>query len=57
MAEKYRENELLFEMHIYPDAPHGVALGNEITKCGVEKHQNAAIAKWVENAAAWADTL
>lgn len=25
LAEKYRENELLFEMHIYPDGPHGVA--------------------------------
>ena len=57
LAEKYRENNLTFEMHIYPDAPHGVALGNEITKCGVEKWQNPVIAKWVEHAAAWAESL
>lgn len=57
LAEKYRENNLTFEMHIYPDAPHGVALGNEITGCGVEKWQNPAIAKWVEHAAAWAESL
>lgn len=57
LAEKYRENGLTFEMHIYPDGPHGVALGNEITRCGEAKWQNPAIAKWVENAAVWADTL
>ena len=24
------------ELHIFKDAPHGIALGNEITKCGNE---------------------
>lgn len=57
LAEKYRENGLQFELHVYPDAPHGVALGNAITRCGVEKWDNKSIAKWVENAVAWADSL
>lgn len=57
MANAYAELGLTFEMHVYPDAPHGVALGNAITKCGVEKHQNPSIAKWVENAVIWADNL
>ncbi len=56
-AKAYAENEMMFEMHIYPDAPHGVALGNKITKCGNEKFENREIAKWVENAAAWAETI
>jgi len=56
LAEKYREQGIPFEMHIYPDAPHGVALGNEITKCGESKWENAAIAKWVENAIKWAES-
>ena len=30
---------------------------DEITRCGVEKWQNPAIAKWVEYAAAWANEL
>lgn len=57
IANKYRENGLLFEMHVYPDAPHGFALGNAITKCGVEKWENASIAKWVEHAVAWAESV
>jgi len=57
LAERYRECGLQFEMHIYPDAPHGVALGNRITRCNVEKWENPAIAKWVEHAADWAETV
>lgn len=57
VASAYSDAGVSFEMHIYPDAPHGVALGNDITKCGVEKWNNPQIAKWIENAAAWADNL
>ena len=51
------ENNIEFEMHIYPDAPHGVALGNEITACGKEKKNNPQIAKWIEYAAKWAENI
>ena len=57
LASAFKEAGKEFEMYIYPDAPHGVALGNRITKCGNEKYDNPCIAKWVENAAAWADSL
>lgn len=57
LAEAFSEKGLSFELHIYPDAPHGVALGNEITKCGVEKWCNPRIAKWVENAVLWAKDI
>ena len=57
LANAYADAGMMFEMHIYPDAPHGVALGNKITKCGIEKYENKEIAKWVENAAAWAETI
>lgn len=56
-AEAYAKNKLLFELHIYPDAPHGVALGNEITGCGNTKWLNSSIAKWVEHAAEWAKSI
>ena len=55
LAAAYTRAELQFEMHIYPDGPHGVALGNHITRCDVEKWENAGIAKWVENAVFWAE--
>ena len=57
LAEAYRRAERQFEMHIYPDAPHGVALANEVTWEGKEKWRNSAIAEWVRMAAVWADTL
>ena len=57
LAQAYADAGLMFEMHIYPDAPHGSALGNEITAGDVEKFNNPCIAKWVENAAAWAKQI
>lgn len=57
LANALADSGATFEMHIYPDGPHGVALGNEITKCGVDKYCNPAIAKWVENAVIWANSL
>lgn len=57
LAEAYKAADLQFEMHIYPDAPHGAALGNRITAQNNTKWNNAAIAEWVRMAAVWADNL
>lgn len=57
LGQAYAAAGLQFEMHIYPDAPHGVALGNAITAGTTEKWCNPAIAEWIRMAAAWADTL
>lgn len=55
LANALADKNIEFEMHIYPDAPHGVALGNEITKCGNEKWVDTSIAKWVQSAVEWAE--
>ncbi len=55
LANALADKKIKFEMHIYPDAPHGVALGNEITRCGNEKWCDASIAKWVQSAVEWAE--
>jgi len=57
LADALADKNIKFELHIYPDGPHGVALGNKITQSGVEKYDNPAIAKWVENAVVWAENL
>lgn len=57
LAQAYENHDLQFEMHIYPSAPHGAVLGNEITKCGVDGWYNKAFSKWVEQAAFWAENL
>ncbi len=55
LAKAFAEAGMKFELHIYPDGPHGVALGNRITRCGVDKWEDPCIAKWVEHAVAWAE--
>jgi len=53
LADAYKRNGLMFEMHIFPDAPHGIALGSDITRCGNEKWSDPAMAKWIEHAVYW----
>lgn len=36
LATAYANAGIPVELHIFKDAPHGIALGNEITKCGNE---------------------
>ena len=57
LASAYKAAELQFELHVFPDAPHGAALGNKITSYGKPKYENSAIAEWVRMAAVWADSL
>ena len=46
-----------FEMHVYPNAPHGIALGNAITDLGNPAWNSESIAEWVRLAAKWAEQL
>lgn len=57
LAGAYAAAGKTFELHVYPDAPHGAALGNAITAQGNAKWDNPEIAKWVAQAAAWAETV
>ena len=57
IAAAYSKAEVPFELHIYPDAPHGVALGNKITAGETEQWNRPAIAEWVRMAAYWAAHL
>ena len=57
LADRLAAQKIKFELHIYPDAPHGIALANEITKCGNEKWCDSSMAEWVKNAVSWAEKL
>ncbi len=56
-AMAYANAGVEYELHIFPHAQHGVALGNEITDCGNPKWNEPMIAEWVRMAAYWADKL
>lgn len=53
MAQALSENNIPFELHIFENAPHGMALGNEITECGNELFNQPSLASWVASAAEW----
>ena len=57
LAVAYSRAGVPFELHVYPDAPHGVALSNEITWLGNPKLASPAIAEWVRMASVWADGI
>jgi len=56
-AQAYAACGRTFELHIYPSAPHGMALGNDITAMGNASLRGKNLEKWVEQAALWAELL
>ena len=57
LADALAKQGIKFELHVYPDAPHGIALANGITSGGLAAHEDKEIAKWVESAVRWAENL
>ena len=57
LANAYSDAGVKYEMHIYPDAPHGIALANKITACGKGYWNDPAMAEWVRMAAYWAENV
>lgn len=55
LAAAYNAQGLRFEMHIYPSAPHGLALGNKVTACNNPGWTGESMGGWVELAARWTD--
>jgi dipeptidyl aminopeptidase/acylaminoacyl peptidase len=52
-AGAYADENIPFELHVYPEGPHGMALANEITKTNNDAFIDDAFAKWVEQAVRW----
>ncbi len=58
LGEAYAKLGKPLEMHIYPDAPHGIALANEITAHGeTQKLVRPQIERWIKDAVIWAKSL
>ena len=57
LADAYAEKRMPFELHIYPNGPHGMALANEITSVGNRDFIDPAMEKWIENAVVWSKKI
>ena len=49
MAMAYADKKIPFELHVYPEAPHGIALANEITARGNQGWIKPQAARWVDD--------
>ena len=49
----YNKAGVMYEAHIFPNGPHGMALANEITRTDVPEFYDEAMSKWVELAVLW----
>lgn len=56
LANAYAEHNIPFELHIFENAPHGMALSNAITANQKPAYINPHNAKWIELAAEWMNT-
>ncbi|MBQ4136619.1 MAG: alpha/beta hydrolase [Clostridia bacterium] len=57
LADAYAEKGIPFELHIYPNGPHGMALANEITAEGREEMIDTAMEKWIDQAVMWSKKI
>ena len=57
LGKAYAEAGVPFEMHVFPEGPHGLSVANAITAMGRPHHINPRVAEWVRLAAAWAEDL
>ena len=53
LAKAYADANMKFELHIFKEGPHGMALGNEITKSRDNNWISASFEKWTELAKLW----
>ena len=56
-AMAYANAGVPFELHVYPNGPHGMGLANSITDMGNPAYNDPVIAEWVRLAAVWADKI
>ena len=55
LGAAYKEAGLKFELHVFPNGPHGWGLGTHVTSVGKEKFIIPAASEWVRMATVWAD--
>ena len=56
-ASALSEHNVPFELHVYPDGPHGLSLANSETSVGNRALENPRAAEWVRLAAEWMKLL
>ncbi len=55
IARAYADAKVPFELHIFPDGPHGMSLANHLVDNDNPKMYSPYVGRWVQNAAKWLD--
>ncbi|MDD3692302.1 MAG: alpha/beta hydrolase [Oscillospiraceae bacterium] len=57
MADALSRGKIPFELHIFPNGPHGLALANELTSNGSKAMCNQSAAQWMPLCLTWLKNL
>ncbi len=57
LANSYNEAGVMYELHVYPNGPHGVALANDITACDNSGWSDESMSHWVKQAVLWSKKI
>ncbi|MDP4117981.1 MAG: alpha/beta hydrolase [Bacillota bacterium] len=57
MAQALTDAGISYELHIYQEGVHGIALANKITSCGQPSLDKPNVAKWVDIAYEWMENI
>lgn len=57
LISAYNKAGVMYEAHIFPNGPHGMALANEITEIGNPEYVDEAMSKWIELAVLWSKKI
>lgn len=53
MADALAKNNIMFELHIYPNGAHGMALANATTSFGQPEWTDSRYERWIDDVMAW----
>lgn len=57
VAMKMAEKGMKFELHVYPNGPHGVALGDWQTGRGNDAWVDEKVARWIDDSIYWSKSI
>lgn len=57
LAQAYANKNMPFELHVFKEAPHGLALGNKITMCDNPGWLNTSGETWMQMAKVWMESI
>lgn len=57
LAHEYAKKGMKFELHVFPDGPHGLALANKATSLGNPDQERPEVEQWIPLSLRWMNSI